>query len=131
MIEKSCIIDPAIKEINERTEFNLSWEKARTYKNEVKELAFAWTEKEGSTTTSKPKSTKAKKASTTDAPAIITAKATNYLKSAEFFERQKWAQKAVEAGCPEMAAMPAPDNVAKWASWVARPMADAGLISAD
>ena len=75
MIDENSVIDPAIKEINERTEFNLSWEKARTYKNEVKELAFTWTEKEGSTTTSKPKSTKAKKASATDAPAAITAKA--------------------------------------------------------
>ena len=97
---KDKVITPAINEINERTEFNLSWEKARTYKNEVKELAFTWTEKEGSTTTSKPKSTRAKKASTTDAPSAITAKATNYLKSAEFFERQKWAQKAVEARLP-------------------------------
>ena len=128
---KAKVIDPAIKEVNERTEFSLSWEKARTYKNEVKELAFTWTEKEGTGTTSKPKSTRAKKPKAPDAPSAITEKATNYLVAAEFFERQRWAQKAVELGCPETPAMPAPDHVSQWASWVARPMADAGLISAD
>jgi len=128
---KAKVIDPAIKEVNERTEFSLSWEKARTYKNEVKELAFTWTEKESSSTTSKPKSTRTKKPRAPDAPSAITEKATNYLVAAEFFERQRWAQKAVELGCPETPAMPAPDHVSQWASWVARPMADAGLISAD
>ena len=129
---KDKVITPAIDEINDRTEFNLTWEKARTYKNEVKELAFTWTEKESTNTTSKPKSTKAKKPkSSPDTPAAITEKATVYLKNADIFERQRWADKAVTLGCPELPAMPAPDNVPRWASWVARPMADAGLISAD
>lgn len=128
---KSRIIDPAIKEINERTEFILSWEKARTYKNEVKELAFTWTEKEDSSATSKAKSTREKKPRAPDAPSAITEKAINYLVTADIFERQKWADTAITLGCPKIPAMPAPDHIPQWASWVARPMADAGLISAD
>lgn len=126
------IIDPAVKEINDSTEFNLSWSKARTWKNEVRELAFEWTLKEEAKTakSAKPRASKSKKTNSDALPAI-TERATRYLMNADFSERSRWAAQAVALGCPKLDAMPAPDHVPQWASWVARPMVDAGLISPD
>ncbi len=132
---KVNVIDPAIKEINDNSEFNLSWSKARTWKNEVRALAFEWSlkEKAAAKATAKElgrsKVARGKKQGSADAPPLITDRATGYLKTADFFERKRWADQARMLGCPDIPAMEASDNVVKWSSWVASALVDAGLIA--
>ena len=129
------VIDPAVKEINDVSEFNLSWSKARTWKNQVRALAFEWSlkEKAAAKATAKElgrsKVARGKKQSSADAPPLIVDRAMNYLKAADFYERKRWADTAKNLGCPDYPAMEAPDNIWQWSSWVARMLVDEGLIA--
>ncbi len=123
---RSRVIEPAIAEVNELSEFTVTWSKARTWKNTVREIALEWELKKAP----KPAGlNRSKPAGGKVAP--LTDRALNYLKSADFAERTAWAQRARDLGCPPIPAMEAFEHVGSWASWVARPMAEAGLIKGE
>lgn len=129
---RARVIEPAIKELNELSEFNVSWEKARTFKNEVRELAFEWRLKDlpDARKTVKEQQRRGKVQESADAPPLVALdRAARWLDGASPAERRHWAARAVQLGAPETPAMMARENVAKWANWVAGEMVEKGVIS--
>lgn len=131
------VIEAAIKELNEVSEFNITWEKARTFKNEVRELAFEWHLKDlpDARKTVKEQqrhsAARGKVQESADAPPLIVLdRAARWLDSASPDERRHWAARAVQLGAPETPAMMARENIHKWVNWVARELLADGNISA-
>lgn len=128
---RARVIEPAIKELNEFSEFNVSWEKARTFKNEVRELAFEWRLKDLPDAREVARKHLGKIQLGADAPPpVILERAAHWLDCATLDERRHWAARAVQIGAPEMIAMTARENIPKWANWVARELLAKGKISA-
>lgn len=127
------VIEQAIKEINELSEFTVSWEKARTFKNEVREIAFEWKLKDlpDARKTAKEQRQRSLAQGGADAPPlVILERAAHWLDCATIDERRHWAARAVQIGAPEIIAMTARENIPKWANWVARELLAEGKISA-
>ena len=132
---RTKVIEPAVQELNELSEFTITWSKARTFKNQVRALAFQWKLKDPSEarTTARQhrrhSTARGKVQQSADAPPMILLdRATHFLSDAPYEDRKRWWSRAKQLGAPDQAAPTATENVSRWVSWVAREMAFEGLI---
>lgn len=132
------VIETAVIEVSENSEFIVRWVKGRTYKNAVRSLVFTWDEKDGTGLRRTAKEAgrhshaRGKAQDGADAPPLIsdTEKAVRWLMSADIRERMEWAERAIQLGQPREKASPMREQkmLKQWAGLVAPEMRNKGLI---
>lgn len=135
---KKRVIEPAVIEVSENSEFIVRWAKGKTHKNAVRSLVFTWEPKDGTglrrtaKQASRHSCARGKAQDGIDAPPLIslTDKAVRWLKSADMQDRREWAERAIQLGQPRDKASIAPIEAAlrPWAGLVAPEMKAKGLI---
>ncbi len=134
------VIEPAIEELNKKSEFAVKWEKGVTWKNQVKTIVLSWavrsseeikyTEKQ----LKRAKVAQFKEQQDDSAPPLaersLYEKAVWRLLRMDTQERIEWGNRAVALGFPkeQFHAAPTESAVRPWASWVMGEMKEKGLL---
>jgi hypothetical protein len=130
-------IIPAVTEINQKSEFTVTWSKGRTYKNQVRTLVFEWslkpTDEIRATEKELRRHPKAQFKGKGDgsAPPLVpsdTDAAIQRLLSMDLSERREWGERAKALGFPKPLIAPTESAIKPWASFVAAEMKAKKLI---
>jgi hypothetical protein len=135
---KKRVIEPAVIEVSENSEFVVKWAKSRTHKNAVRSLEFTWEGKDGTGLRRTAKEhtrhsrARGKAQGAADAPPLIslTDKAVRWLLSADARDRTEWAERAIQLGQPreKTSIVPIDKVLRTWAGLIAPEMKAKGLI---